>query len=89
MERCTSTTLTVASLGGMAPRGSRCRAYDDGLAQDGGAVWRRGDADGRPCKVFTLIAPEDGMVEDGGSDFCCAYVACTEDRLDRFVLPAR
>ena len=44
-------------------------AYDDGLAQDGGAVWHYGSADGRPDKAVALISPEDGIAEEGGSGF--------------------
>ena len=71
--------------------GSRRQAYDDGLTQDGGVVWRRGEADDRPCKVIMLISPEGegGMELHGGSGLCCAHAACTEERLDRFVLLAR
>ena len=38
--------------------------------QDGGAVWRHGGIDGRSCKVNAMISLEDGVEEDGGSNFC-------------------
>ena len=61
---------------------SRCRMYVVGLAQGGGAVWHRGDVDGRPGKVIASITQEDGSVEDGGS----RASACVALRLlDRFV----
>jgi hypothetical protein len=41
----------------------------DGLAQDGGVVWRRGGIDGRPGMVDTMISLKDGVEEDGGSNF--------------------
>jgi hypothetical protein len=41
----------------------------DGLAQDGGVVWRRGGIDGRPDMVNAMISLEDGVEEDGGSNF--------------------
>jgi hypothetical protein len=41
----------------------------DGHAQDGGVVWRRGGIDGRPGKVNVMISLEDGVEEDGGSNF--------------------
>ncbi|KAK1681269.1 hypothetical protein QYE76_042117 [Lolium multiflorum] len=40
-----------------------------GHMQDGGAVWRHGDIDGRSGKVNALIPLEDGCEEDGGIDF--------------------
>uniref|UniRef100_A0A453C248 Uncharacterized protein n=1 Tax=Aegilops tauschii subsp. strangulata TaxID=200361 RepID=A0A453C248_AEGTS len=42
-----SGTLTTAILSGMEQWGFRRWACDDGRAQDGGAVWRRGGVDGR------------------------------------------
>lgn len=41
----------------------------DGCAQGSGTVWRHGGVDDRPDKAITLILPEDGSAEDGGSDF--------------------
>ena len=49
--------------------GSRRRTRDDGRAQGGGAVCRRGGVDGRPDKVNALIPPEDGFAKDGGGGF--------------------
>ena len=46
------------------------RMQCDGLAQDGGVVWRRGGIDGRPGMVNAMISLEDGVEEDGGSNFC-------------------
>jgi hypothetical protein len=46
-------------------------------AQGGGAVWRRGDVDSKPSKVNALIPPEDGFMENGGSNFWSVYAgAC-------------
>jgi hypothetical protein len=50
--------------------GYRRRARTAGRVQDGGAVWRHGDIDGRSGKVNAVIPLEDGCEEDGGSDFC-------------------
>jgi hypothetical protein len=35
--------------------GSQRRVHDDGRAQEGGAVWRRGGVNGRPGKVVAWI----------------------------------
>ncbi|KAK1678549.1 hypothetical protein QYE76_039397 [Lolium multiflorum] len=37
--------------------------------EDGGVVWRRGGIDGRPGMVNAMISFEDGVEEDGGSNF--------------------
>jgi hypothetical protein len=50
--------------------GCRRRARTAGRVQDGGAVWRHGGIDGRSCKVNAMISLEDGVEEDGGSNFC-------------------
>ena len=52
---------------------SRRRTQCDGRAHDGGVVWRRGSIDGRPGKVNAMIPLEDGVEEDGGSNF---YYVC-------------
>ena len=52
---------------------SRCWMRPDGLAQVGGAVWRRGGVDGWPCRVVALISHEDGSAKDGGDDGCSVY----------------
>ena len=36
--------------------GPQRRAHDDGLAQEGGVVWRRGGADGRLGKVIVDLS---------------------------------
>ena len=38
--------------------------------QDGGAVWRHGDIDGRPGTVNALISLGDGFEIEGGFEFC-------------------
>ncbi|KAK1611457.1 hypothetical protein QYE76_035130 [Lolium multiflorum] len=48
----------------------------DGIAQDGGVVWRRGGIDGRPGMVNAMISLEDGVEEDGGSNFYDVCVSC-------------
>jgi hypothetical protein len=50
--------------------GYRRRMQDDVCVQDGEAVWRHGDIDGRSYKVNAMIFLEDGVEEDGCSNFC-------------------
>ena len=50
--------------------GYRRQMRDDVYVQEGGAVWRHGGIDGRSCKVNAMISLEDGVEEDGGSNFC-------------------
>ena len=50
--------------------GCRRRARIAGRVQDGGAVWRHGDIDGRPGTVNALISLGDGFEIDGGCELC-------------------
>ena len=50
--------------------GYRRRARTAGRVQDGGAVWRHGDIDGRPGTVNALISLGDGFEIDGGCELC-------------------
>jgi hypothetical protein len=43
---------------------------DDVYVHDDGAVWYHGGIDGRSCKVNAMISLEDGVEEDGRSNFC-------------------
>ena len=52
--------------------GYRRRARTAGRVQDGGAVWRHGDIDGRSGKVNALISLGDGFEDDGGCVLCGA-----------------
>ena len=50
--------------------GYRRRARTAGRVQDGGAVWRHGDIDGRPGTVNALISLGDGFEIVGGCELC-------------------
>ena len=69
VERCCIFRIDGGESWRCGAAGSHLRMRNDGLAQDGGVVWHRGDADGRPDKFIGLISPEDGIAEDGGSGF--------------------
>ena len=77
MERFTSTTLMTTTLGGVVQRGLIVKLFGVMVMSMAGLT------------RLSLIAPEVGLAEDGGSGFCCAHAACAEDRLDRFVPPER
>jgi hypothetical protein len=57
---------------------------DSRREEGGGAVWHRGDVDGRPDKVTASITQEDGSVEDGGSGASACVALHLLDRFVRF-----
>ena len=56
---------------------------DDGSAQIGYVVWRRGDIDDMPNKIYILVPvlKMNGFEEDGGGDFYSRCIGAAEGQL--------